>query len=154
MKKLVIYLVIPLTIIVFAFITKWWYVLVIDGTDVILTGFPLPFVCPGFHTSMSLQIFILEFVVDLLTYFIAIFLLIFFIDKFIMKIKVHRAMTIALYGLCGLIMSVSGLLAADSNNLFFLSRPFDIEIMDSGYQFTWQKLAHPDYYKYHPEKRK
>src|SRR4030095_4232919 len=150
MKKLLFYLVMPLTIIAFATMTKWWYVVVVDGTDEILIGFPFPFVCPGFHTSMSIQIFVLELIIDLLTYFCIIFILIYIINKFIWKIKITRVSTIVLYTMCGTVFSAAGLIAAGPNNLFFLSRPFDIEIMETGYKFTWQNLAHPDYYKYHP----
>ena len=153
MKRLIIFLVIPLTIIIFATITKWWYVSVVDGTDEILTGSPFPFVCRGFHTSMSLQLFMLEFMVDMLIYFTVILLFIYLVDKFVWKIRVNQLMIIILYGASGLIISLSGLIASDPNNLFFLSRPFDIEIMDTGYKFTWQTLPHPDYYKYHPERR-
>ena len=59
-----------LTIISFLVFDKWWYALVTDGTDEIFYGFPLPYTCPGFHTSMSKQFFLMEFVIDFVTYFI------------------------------------------------------------------------------------
>ena len=59
-------LVLPLTIILFGTITKWRYVYVEDGPDDFLYGFPLAFICTGWHTSMSLQIFISEIIFDFL----------------------------------------------------------------------------------------
>lgn len=33
-------------------------------------------------------------------------------------------------------------------------RDFEIEVMETGYRFFWEDHERPDYYKYHPEKRK
>jgi len=62
MAKLISSLVLPLTIIFFGAITKWRYVAVEDGPNEFLHGFPLPFMCRGWHTSLSLQIFVSELV--------------------------------------------------------------------------------------------
>ena len=80
MKQLTLKLIIPLSVISFATLTKWWYALPVDAPGTYLTGFPFPFVCNGWHTSMSLQIFAIEFFVDFLTYFL-IWFLVFFLHQ-------------------------------------------------------------------------
>lgn len=153
MKLLTLKIIIPLTIILFAIVTKWWYVLVVDGPDEILTGFPLPFVCSGWHTSMSLQIFVTEFIIDLLTYFVFSFVIIFFIDRFLTKIKTYKIITIGLYTLTGLIIIAASLIASNPDNRFKLKRNFDMEVMATGHRFFWQKVKPPDFYKYYPERK-
>lgn len=59
MKKLTLNLVIPLTILTFVFLNKWWVVDIIDGPRVIMHGFPFIFVSPGLHTSLSFEFYIL-----------------------------------------------------------------------------------------------
>ena len=153
MKQLILKIVIPLTIISFATYTKWWYVLVVDGTDEILTGFPLPFVCRGWHTSGSLQIFMAEFLIDLLIYFLTWLSIIFCISRLLVKFNASKVLTILFYSLAALIVLATSFIASNSNNLFYLKRNFDIEIMETGYKFSWQDIERPDYYKYHPERK-
>src|ERR1044071_5539679 len=93
MKSLTLKLILPLTLISFASFTKWWYVLVVDGPDEVLTGFPLPYVCAGWHTSASLQIFLLEFFIHLLCYFIFWFVLVFIFHRFIKPISINTIFT-------------------------------------------------------------
>ncbi|MEO8150862.1 MAG: hypothetical protein ABI723_24730 [Bacteroidia bacterium] len=154
MKQLTLKLVIPLTAISFSIFTKWWFTLPVDGPDTILTGFPFPFVCNGWHTSMSLQIFVAELFVDLLTYFAFWFITIYCINRFFKVINVHIILTILLLSLTGLILTGSVFIASNSDNLFYFKRPWDMEIMETGYKFTWQNQTHPDFYKYHPESKK
>jgi hypothetical protein len=137
-------------VISFAIFTKWWYTLPTDAPDTMFTGFPFPFVCHGWHTSMSLQIFIAEFVVDLLSYFLFWWVVVFCIYRFVVNIKLHKLVTIILWTLTGLVIGGSGLIASNKDNLFYLKRPFNIEVMTTGYQFIWQRIERPDYYKYHP----
>jgi hypothetical protein len=154
MKQLIFKLMIPLTVISFATITKWWYALPVDAPDTLFSGFPFPFVCDGWHTSLSLQIFIAELFADLLTYFLFWFLLIYSINRLLIKININKIVTIVLWTMTGLVMIGATLIASDQNNLFYLKRPFDIEIMEVGYKFIWQQTERPDYYKYHPEDKK
>jgi len=154
MKSLTFKIIIPLTIISFATLTKWWYALPVDSPDTMFTGFPFPFVCEGWHTSMSLQIFVTEFIADLLTYFLSWFILAFYINRFVVKLKIYKAVTIVLWTLSGLIIAFATLLAANKNNLFYIKRPFKMEIMETGMQFGWQHIERPEFYKYHPEARR
>src|SRR5678815_3945633 len=105
MKSLTLKIVVPLTIISFATFTKWWYTLPVDAPDTMFTGFPFPFVCDGWHTSLSLQIFVTEFIADLLTYFLFWFIVIFSVNRFVIKFKIHKAITIGLWTLSGLIIA-------------------------------------------------
>ena len=154
MKVLTLKLILPLTIISFAAVTKWWYALPVDAPDTLFAGFPFPYVCEGWHTSMSLQIFVTEFIVDFLTYFSFWFLLVFCIDRFLIKIITQKILTIVLWALSGFIISGTTLIASDSNNIYYVKRPFEIAIMETGYKFVWQQTTRPDYYKYHPEQKK
>lgn len=151
MKQLTIKLIIPLTVISFSTITKWWYALPVDAPDTMFSGFPFPFVCDGSHTSLSLQIFVTELTIDFLTYFLFWFVVVFCINRFLTKINPHKILTIVLWTLTGLVISGAGLIASNSDNLFFVKRSFDIDIMETGYKFVWQQTERPDYYKYHPE---
>lgn len=151
MKKLLWKLILPLTVISIMIFTKWRYALVVDGPDEIFTGFPFAFVCSGWHTSLSLQIFVLEFVANLLIYFLIIFLLVYTIDRLVIKINVPRLASIPLIVFSSLIVILSGLVALNPDNIYYLKRDFDIEIMETGFKFVWQKQERPDFNKYHPE---
>ena len=135
MKQLIFKIVIPLTIISFAIFTQWRYASVVDAPDTMFYGFPLPFTCLGWHTSLSLQIFIIEFVIDLLTYFLFWFIVIFCINRFLCKIRTHKIITISLWILCTLAI-INGMIFC-GNNIYYIKRPFDIEIIKTGYKFFW-----------------
>lgn len=151
MKKLIWSLILPMTVISLMVFTKWWYVLVIDGPDEILTGFPFPFVCNGWHTSLSLQIFIFEFLISFLTYFLISFLIVYLIHRFIHKITLPRLVSIPLLIISSLLILWNAVLVSKPNNIFHLKRGFGMEIMETGFKFIWQKQKRPDFYKYHPE---
>ena len=104
MKTLSLRLVLPLTIISFAFITKWWYALPEDAPDTVYTGFPL--VCSGtaWHTSGAFQIFVTEFFTDFLFYFLVWFILTYCINRFWFSIKPPRLVTIIVWSLSILII--------------------------------------------------
>jgi hypothetical protein len=137
MKQLTWKLVIPLTIISFGTITRWWYVKVDDYNET-LTGFPFPFVCPGWHTSLSLQIFVLELVADVLVYFAFWFSLTFITTRTIKSIHISKTSTVVLLAISGLFMIAFILFAINPDNIYFPTRPFDIEIKETGYRFLWK----------------
>ncbi len=153
MKHLTFKLVIPLTIISFASFTKWWYALPTDAPDTIFTGFPFPFVCQGWHTSMSLQIFLIEFFADLLIYFLGWFILLLSVDSFAIKIKTHKIVTICLWTICVLFIALSAIAVSNKDNLFYIKRPFDMEVKETGYKFVWQDVERPDFYKSQPKNK-
>jgi hypothetical protein len=153
MKQLTLKLVLPLTVISFATITKWWYALPVDGPGTFFAGFPFPFVCEGWHTSMSLQIFVTEFIADLLTYFLFWLILFFCIERFWIKINPNKIMTIGLWIITGLVISGAILIASNSNNLFYVKRPFYVDVIETGYKFVWKQTGRNDLYEYHPENK-
>ena len=147
MKQLTWKLVLPLTIISFTIFTKWWHVQADDYQE-ILRGFPLPFVCPGWHTSLSLQIFVLELVIDIFAYFVFWSSMAFIVTKTAKSFRMHKAVTITLLTTAGLCTIALILLAINSDNIYTATRPFDIEVKETGYRFIWQDQTRPDYQKY------
>lgn len=148
MKNLLWKLVFPLTIISFASITKWWFVLPVDAPDTMMTGFPLPYVCPGWHTSMSLQIFMVELVIDLVVYFSFWLACVYGINRYLMQLRIHWLLATLNLSIAGVIILAAVFIGSMENNLYFIKRPFDIEVLDTGYRFIWQNQKRPDYSDY------
>lgn len=154
MKNLTFKLVIPLTIISFLIFTKWWYALPTDAPDTIFYGFPFIYTCQGWHTSMSLQVFILEFLADFTVYFLFWIIFIFLIHKFLIKLKPNKFLTIFLWIICGFIIVFESLILTNKDNVFEIKRPFEIKVFETGYKFIWKREKRPNYYKYFPEEKK
>ncbi len=151
MKNWVLKLVLPLTVISFGTFTKWWYALPVDAPDTMFTGFPLAYTCPGWHTSLSLQIFVTEFIIDILFYFLFWFIIVFFISRFLTKLKTNIWVTIILWSISGLFIAFGTLLTANNDNIFYIKRPYEMEVLQTGYEFIWQQTERPDYNKYFPK---
>ena len=124
------------------------YALPVDGPDIIMIGFPLTYVGDGWHTSMSLQIFFMELVIDLLTCFMFWYAVVLIIDKLITKIRLNRFVSIALQSIAGLFVLGLIFVASFLENLYYLKRPYDIEILDSGYKFYWDGNPRPVDFNY------
>jgi hypothetical protein len=105
-------------------------------------------VCPGWHTSLSLQIFVLELIVDVLVYFSFWFFIIMIATKTVKSFRVPKSVTITLLATSGLFTIILTLLAINPDNIYTATRPFDIEIMETGYRFMWQDGTRADYDKY------
>ena len=144
MRYLLFRLIIPLTIISFGLFTKWWHAIPVDAPDIILFGFPWPYVCPGFHTSLSLQIFILEFVADLIIYFLFWLTLVYFATRKT-KLKLVLFIPISLWVISSLFIAFGLLFAVDKNNKIHFKMPFEIAVLDSGVKFFFQNKEHPEY---------
>jgi hypothetical protein len=151
MKELTFKLVAPLTVISFATFTKWWYALPVDAPDTMFKGFPFAFSCQGWHTSMSLQIFVIELLIDILIYFSFWFIIVYCIDKYLKTILPNRILTICLWAISGLFIVFGTLIISNKDNLFYAKRPFEIKVLETGYEFIWQNTERPDYYKYFPK---
>ena len=65
MKKLFITIALPLALISYLVITKWWYAEIFDGVDKFLYGFPFVSSCEGTF-SLSHQYFVLEMTLNFL----------------------------------------------------------------------------------------
>lgn len=137
--KIILTLVFPLTIILFGTITKWRYVYVEDGPDDFLYGFPLTFICSGWHTSMSLQIFVSELLFDFFVYFIFTLTTVTFIDRFIKPIVVRKYFKFGLYGIAILILSFYGLVFSNPDNIYGIKKDFKYKKVRNGYKFVWQQ---------------
>jgi hypothetical protein len=153
MKNWVLKIVLPLTVISFGTFTKWYYAKPIDAPDTMFFGFPLAYSCIGWHTSLSLQIFVAELVIDILLYFLFWFILILCIDRFMTNVKTYRCVTIGLWFVSGLFIVFGTVLAANPDNIFYLKRPFDMQVLETGYKFIWQDTVRPDYIKYLPKEK-
>lgn len=144
LKELIYKRIIPLTIISFLLVTKWWYVLPIDAPHSIMIGFPLAYSCEGWHTSMSEQYFIMEFLIDLLFYFIIWFVLIYLIDRFIIKRKLNKIGTILLFGVSGIFLILSIFIVSNPDNIFYLKRDFETETIETQPKFIWEHIIRPE----------
>lgn len=138
-RKLILTLVLPLTIILFGTITKWRYVYVEDGPDDFLYGFPLTSICSGWHTSMSLRIFVSELIFDFIIYFLFFSIIIFTIDRYIKPIIIHNFLKFGIYGLATITILLYGLVFANPDNIFELKRDFKYQEIRNGYKFIWQQ---------------
>ncbi len=138
-KRNILTLVLPLTIILFGTITKWQYVYVEDGPDDFLYGFPLAVICSGWHSSMSLQIFVTELVFDFFIYFIFCFTVITLIDKFIKPIVIVKYFKFGLYAVATLTLLLYGLVFSNPDNKFEMKREFKYKQIRNGYKFVWQQ---------------
>jgi hypothetical protein len=129
------------------------YALPVDAPDIIMVGFPLAYAGDGWHTSMSLQIFFLELFVDLVVYFLFWFAVIWIVDRFVVRIKINRTVTIVLLAVTGLISLGLIKIGADSTNVYFVKRPYDIDVLASGYKFIWDGNPRPGNFDYEEYKR-
>jgi len=152
-KYLTCRLILPLTIISFGTVTKWWYVLPVDAPDTMMIGFPLAFISDGWHSSMSLQIFVFEFVFDFLTYFLFWFLFIIFIDRYLARIKIAKILVGILWAFSIIIFALAIWIASFPEQVFEMKRDWDRQVMVTGYKLTWTHQDRPDFSKYDPNKK-
>ena len=145
MKWPIIKLALPLTVISFLSITKWWHAVIVDAPDVMLYGFPFIYTCPGLHTSLSSQFFMLEFIADFTFYFICWVIILYLINKFIFQIKPSKWIYMIPYVIALLFLIPAILIASMPENVFSIKRDFDIELLDSGVDVIWHKKQKPDY---------
>ncbi|MDH4461522.1 MAG: hypothetical protein QE277_08880 [Flectobacillus sp.] len=138
-KKLIMTLVLPLTIILFGTVTKWRYVYVEDGPDDFMYGFPMTFICSGWHTSMSLQIFVVEMIFDFFVYFSFCLTIITLIDRFIKLVTIKKSFKFGLYGLALLTIILYGLVFSNPDNIFEMKRDFKYKEIRNGYKFILQQ---------------
>lgn len=153
LKQLIWRLIFPLTIVLFGTITKWWYVLPVDAPDTMMVGFPLAFISDGWHTSMSLQIFVTELLIDFAVYFSICFLLVYLVDRYLTKMKVPKLMTGTLWTFSALIISIAIWIASFPEQIIQSKRDWDMKVMVTGYKLTWTHQDRPDCSKYDPNRK-
>ena len=148
-RKLIINLVLPVTLIIFILFTKWWIVNVVDGTDGIMYGFPFIYKAPAFYTSMAQEYFILELIADLIIYFVVIFGMVYLINKFLFAITIRRVLSVILFVVASLLISLELLIAFMPENKFSLKRKDDIEIKQTGFKFPLNNSDEMEFDNYH-----
>lgn len=140
MRHLIFKLALPLTIIIMAVFTKWWLVLPVDGGNTVMSGFPFPFIADGWHTSLSYQIFIIEFSADFFIQLILWTLIVFLTDKYLLIIKIPKFLNIILWGMAIIISGLAVSIASMPDQIIKLKRDWEIqEVLHSGYQFIWEE---------------
>lgn len=132
MKSVIFRFTLPLTIITFLLLTKWWYGIAIDAKDVFFYGFPFIHKCEGFHTSMSTQYFLVEMVVNFLIYFATWLLITSILYKFI-KFKIPKLMSNIFWICFGVLFSLMFYLSFEFDDRYLIKRDFKVEIFDSGF---------------------
>lgn len=129
-------------------ITKWWYAISVDGPDKLYWGFPFAFMGEGFHTSMSLQFFVLEFLADFMVYFTVIFMLIFVITKWYPSFKISKILTKTVWALTIILLIGFGFIVTTSNPIFRIKRNYDWKVLQTGSVYIWQKTSRPNIIHY------
>lgn len=150
--KRTLQLTLPLTIITFATFTKWWYVLPVDAPDTMMMGFPLAFAADGWHTSMSLQIFVLELLADFLVYFLVCYLLVFLAGHYLAYLDMPRLLFRLLWICAAILLALAIGVVSLSDPVIKARRDWDMKVMTSGYKPTWKHQERPEYAKYAPGK--
>lgn len=143
-------LALPTTIVSMFLVTKWWYALPVDGPDKLHWGFPFAFMGEGFHTSMSFQFFILEFLADFSIYFMSWILVFYIFFRFYPKIKVPKILTKIIISIAIILSMAFAIIVSMSNPLYHSRRGYDWKILDTGYVFLWQETPRPDVYSFSP----
>jgi hypothetical protein len=152
-KQLTWRLILPLTIISFGAFTKWWYVLPVDAPGTMMAGFPFAFVGDGWFTSMSIQLFLIEFVADFLIYFLFWFLVVLFLRRIVAQLTISKLLTRVNWALAILTISFWCLILIISEKNIKVKRDWDMQVLATGYKFTWKNTEKPDISKYDAEKK-
>lgn len=148
-SKAILNLAVPLTIILFILLTKWWIVQVVDAGDCIAYGFPLIYKSPAFHTSMAEQYFITELLFDLLVYFLVIVALLLAVNKYLSQIKFKKSLSLVLYIIAGLLVSIQVIFSTIFETNFLIKRDFDIEVKQTGIKFYFYENERDTYNQLH-----
>ena len=143
---------VPLTLVTMATVSKWWYVLPVDSVDTMMTGWPLPFVCAGWHTSLSYQIFVAELAIDAICYLGLVALALYVLQRWL-AVTVGKRTRVALWVLSALLMGLPLLMASNSNNLYYMHRDWDMQVIATGPELVYwphERPAFPDSLRPHP----
>lgn len=138
MKVLLFKIIIPLTIISFTIFTKWWSALPIDASETLFFGFPFVYIGKGWVTSLSHQVFVLELLADITIYFVFWLVFVFCFNKYLVKIPIHKFLTATLWILSICCIAFGTILLSNKDNVYYAKRPYEMEIITSGYQMIWQ----------------
>jgi hypothetical protein len=144
MKPLIWKIILPLSIISFSIFTKWWYVLPVDAPKTMMWGFPFIWLSEGWHTSMSLQIFMSAWIADFALYFLFWFSLVFLLHRFVVEISVRKIIVIVLMVLSGLFCLLGLAVGMMPEHVYKFKRDVDIEVLASGFCLLWEHQEKPE----------
>jgi hypothetical protein len=130
----------PLTVITMTFFTKWWLVFPVDGANTAMLGFPFPFIADGWHTSLSYQIFIVEFLSDFFIELLLWTLILFLTNKYLFTVKIPKLLNIIIWGLGIIISGLAVSIASMPDQIIRLKRDWEIQtVQNSEYKFIWEQ---------------
>lgn len=144
MKKQLLKLVLPLSILLFFGVSKWWYAFPVDGPDTMYKGFPLVYVGEGWHTSGSIQFFLVEFIADFLIYVPVCSILAAAITRINPQFRFKKWMSIVLWSMVGLVLSAEIFLFSISNPAIKLHRSYELKVQETGVQIWWIEPNRPE----------
>ncbi len=144
MKKQIVQLTLALTSIYMYSVTKWWYTLPVDGPDKLYWGFPIAFMGEGFHTSMSLQFFVLDFMADFLLYFTLVLWLVLAFTKWFPAVQIPKKVTKIVWVLSLVLLIGLSLIVSTSNPIIKITRNYDWKVLKTGSVYLWQKTPRPE----------
>ena len=139
-KRLIWNLALPLSLLPFVLIWKWWDIIPVDAPESTMVGFPLPYACDGWFTSGAIQIFVLEMLVDLPLYLLFWSLFVYAFDRFCIRIKIHKALAILFLVIESVIISAFIFLASLPETKFKFKRDFEYTVKTVGVNGIWQEL--------------
>lgn len=149
MKQSLIRLYLPITLLLFGTITKWWFGLAIDGKDVYFYGFPIIYKGEGFHTSLSTQFFLIALLIDFLFYFLLIVTLGQLISR-IWIIRISKNAAKLFWGSFGVFILVKMYFSIFIfDDRYLLTRHFKIETFDTGMSLFGQHSKDRSIYREH-----
>jgi hypothetical protein len=93
--------------------------------------------------SMYLQIFVLELVLDFLTYFLFLFIIILLIYRYLTKIGISKIVIGILWLLSTAAVAVAILIACFPEQIIRARRNWDMQIMATGYKLIWTHQDRP-----------
>lgn len=153
MKKLIFNLIFPLSFISYFLFDKWWYVVIVDYIDVNMYGFPLINCSPSTGASMEYVYYVSETMINVVCFFTFWLAIVLIINRFIKPIFISNLIGKTCSVLLGLYVIGFTYFSIEFNTRFYFKRDWQIEIMDTGFEWIWQSPPTPDYNKYRPEKK-
>ncbi len=126
---------IPITFITFIAVTMQWNVQPVDAPESVMYGFPFPYSCNAWHTSMARQYFVLEFFADIFCYF-GFWIFIFYLLRKVGVDMIRRRFvnySINIFAAILIILSIS--LFFMFENIYKVSRDFDFTIQKTHVKF-------------------
>lgn len=129
-----------MSILSFMFITQWHYGYIVDGGKEFLYGFPFIYKCRGFHTSLSAQYFVLEAILNFISYFLIWLVISVALNK-IWTINIPRKITRIFWISYAVILAGFIYLSNGTDDIYLWKCDFEVEVYDSGFSFL---ESHPD----------